>query len=134
MPFVSPLPSPLSILVLFLPQRIVVRLELVQYYSKFFIVFQIFKKGPMTYGSTEEDSECSVLRFSVPPPLQTLRMATQAPRLAFRSSGWPSRPSGWPPDPQANLPGPSAGLPGLLAGFHTLTLASQALWLASKND
>ena len=41
--------------------------------------------------------------------LQTLRMTSQALRLAFRPSVWPSTPSDWPSDPQNDLSGPLAG-------------------------
>ena len=49
--------------------------------------------------------------------LQTLRITSQALRLAFKPLGLASRPSGWPPNTQTDLP-------GLLASSHTLRVAS----------
>ena len=60
-------------------------------------------------------SPCSP--FLRPPSLRILRMASHAPMLGFR-------PSGWSPDPQADLLGP-------LAICQAHWMASQAFWLAS---
>ena len=97
-----------------------IRLKLDHFYS----FWAAAPKGPTTYGTTQGDSKSPCYVSSSPFPLQTLWMTSQALRLAFRPSGWPSRPSGWSPDPQAELPGP-------LAVYQTLWLTSQAFWMAS---
>ena len=88
-------------------------------------------------GISANNGRVSLVKKCLLAGFQTLRLTSQALRLAFqlvsRPSGWPARlwlasrpfgcpprPSGWLPYPQAFIPGPLAGFPGLPAGLPGL--------------